>query len=199
MGQRGSFVAMSRRALVLFAAGALGVSLVGCSEGAPPTAVTGGAVPTESAPPSLLPIVVDSNVVDDTATLAPDTLFAGDPCTALAASDFTGVTFGGLGTGRLTDTQQPSDDVCTYVLKVGAKEMLVVVRARLAADFDQPAATDEETEVLSGIGNAARGVQHADSYEVFVQVDNGYFSVAAPDRGSARAMAKAAVKRALAG
>jgi len=188
---------MKRRALILLTAAVFGVAA--CSEDAPQTVTSGGAFPTESAPPSLLPVVVDSNVVENTETLAPDTLFGGDPCMALTAAEIAAVSFGGSGTGRLTDTQQPSDDVCSYVVSVGSKQVFVLVRARLAADFDQPAATDETVEALSGLGNAARGVAHADTYEVFVQVDNGYFSVTAPLKATARALAKAAVQRAMTG
>ncbi|MDP2289851.1 MAG: hypothetical protein Q8M22_01595 [Actinomycetota bacterium] len=169
--------------------------LVACQNNPPSsTPVTVGTVPIDSVATTLLPDVVISFVPDD--TLPPGTLFAGQLCNALTADDFDGVGIAGVGSGRLTATQELADDLCGYVVRASGDDYTVLVRARTAIDLEQPAPSGEEIEPLSGIGLAAVGVIRSDdTYEVIVQVESGYFSVASPDRSSARALARAAAER----
>jgi len=170
------------------------VLLAACqaSSEAPPDTV--GSLPIESAATTLLPEVVISFVPDD--TLPPGVLFGGNPCTALVVEDFAAVTIAGAGRGRLLETQDLADDICGYLVRAGGDDHTIIVRARSGADFEQPATTDFDPEALTGIGETAMGVDRGDTYEVYVKVANGYFSVTTPDRASARALAQAAAGRA---
>jgi hypothetical protein len=129
-----------------------------------------------------------------------DALFGGDPCTALTDADFRGVSLGGSGSGRVTDTAALSADSCQYLLQVGTREYEVVVQVQSPTDFLNPGVTDEVVDELDGPGLAARGVTHAtadgEEYEVIVKVENGFFSVTAPDQASAVALATKAEPRA---
>lgn len=146
---------------------------------------------------TLLPIELDTLPSDVTTTLAPHTLFGGDPCTALDEDDFARVTFAGVGAGELIDVGAASLDSCLYTVEAGDEEFLVLVRARTAADLGVTSSTDVEVEELTGIGEAAIGIERGDVYEVIVEVSNGWFSVTAPEAASAEFLAKVAVDRAL--
>jgi hypothetical protein len=160
---------------------------VGCGTSSPPPPDTVGEVTLDSVATTLLPDVVISYVPDD--TLAPGTLFAGLMCNALADADF--------GSATLSATRELADDLCGFDVRQGGVEYTVLVRARTATDLQQPAPSGEEIEALSGIGLDAVGVIRGDdTYEVIVQVEQGYFSVTAPDRATARALARAAAERA---
>ncbi len=168
----------------------------GCapSSSAPPA--SGGTLPRPSDAGTLLPIDLDTLPSDVTTTLASDTLFGGDPCTALEEGDFARVTFAGAGAGELIDFVAASLDSCLYTVEAGGEEYVVLVRARMAADLGVTSSTDVEVEELTGIGEAAIGVERSDVYEVIVEVSNGWFSVTAPDAASAKYLARAAVERA---
>jgi hypothetical protein len=51
-------------------------------------------------------------------------------------------------------------------------------------------------EELDGVGLAVRGLRQGRFYEVYVKVDNGFFTVLAPTRADAIALAKLAVPHA---
>lgn len=172
---------------------AVAVATAGChaSQGSDDPPDTVGSLPIAEVATTLLPDVVVSYVPDD--TLPPGVLFAGQLCTALTADDFSGVVVAGAGRATLLQTQEVADDVCGFVVQAGGDEYTILVRARNVADFEQPATSDFDPEALTGIGEAAMGVARADdTYEVYVRVPNGYFSVNAPDRASALALARAA-------
>lgn len=172
------------------------------------TSATGLTLPLPSGPDTLLPVPNDTQPPDVTDTLPPDALFGGDVCTALTDADLP---------GTLVDSGALSEDSCQYVVRVGGREMEIVVQLQSPADFLNPGVGDEEVDELSGIGLAARGVTHVlgagvstsdattDStvgvvvteYEVIVKVPNGFFSVTAPDRATAERLARAAEPRAV--
>ena len=172
---------------------AIALTTVGCqaSEGSdPPDTV--GSLPIADVATTLLPDVVVSYVPDD--TLPPGVLFGGLLCTALSADDFEGVVVAGAGRATLLQTLEVADDVCGFVVRAGGDEYTILVRARNVVDFEQPATSDFDPEALTGVGQAAMGVTRSDdTYEVYVRVAAGYFSVNAPDRASALALARAAV------
>ncbi|MEQ1699813.1 MAG: hypothetical protein ABMA25_06875 [Ilumatobacteraceae bacterium] len=179
------------------------MALAACDSAYEEPSVTVGSLPPEPPATTLLPEVVVSFVPDDTNTLPPDTLFGGNLCSALVAADFSSVTFAGVSTGRLTDTLDITDDLCGYVVRVSGTDYTIKVRARSQSEFSE---NGQQAEALTGIGVAASGVEReADesfpdgSYEVFVKVDNGYFSVLTTDASSAKSLAKAAVERAFQG
>lgn len=179
------------------------VALGACDSNYEEPSLTVASLPPEPPATTLLPEVIATFVPDDTNTLPPDTLFGGNLCTSLVAADFRSVTFAGVGTGRLTDTLDLADDLCGYVVRIGGDDFTIKVRARSESEFNE---NGQEAEALTGIGVAAAGLEReADdiypdgSYEVFVKVENGYFSVLTPDGPSARALAKLAVERAFQG
>lgn len=157
-------------------------------------------LPTPSAPDTLLPVPNDTQPPDVTESLPPDALFGGDLCTALTEDDFRGVSIDGRGAGRVTDSAALSADSCQYLVQVGSREYEVVVQVQSPGDFLNPGVTDEVVDELDGPGLAARGVTHAtaagEEYEVIVKVENGFFSVTAPDQASAVALATKAEPRA---
>ena len=154
-------------------------------------------MPRPSEAGTLLPIELDTLPSDVTTTLLPGTLFGGDPCTALEEGDFARVTFAGVGAGELIDFGAASLDSCLYTVEAGDEEFAILVRVRTAADLGVTSSTDIEVEELSGIGEAAVGIERSDVYELIVEVSNGWFSVSAPDAASAKYLAKVAVDRAL--
>ena len=155
----------------------------------PPDTV--GSLPLPEEATTLLPDVVVSYVPDD--TLPPGVLFDGQLCNALTADDLSSVSIDGAGRATLLATQELADDLCGFVVRAGGDEYTLLVRARSIADFEQPATSDFDPEALTGVGEAAMGVARADgTYEVYVRVANGYFSVNTPDRASALALARAA-------
>lgn len=192
---------MRSRALVPFVVAL--VALGACDSTYEEPSITVGSLPPEPPATTLLPEVVVSFVPDDTNTLPPDTLFGGNLCSSLVAADFSSVTFAGVSTGRLADTLDIADDLCGYVVRVSGTDYTIEVRARSESEFSE---NGQEAEALTGIGIAAAGLERNPdgvfpdgSYEVFVKVDNGFFSVLSTDATSARALAKAAVNRALQG
>lgn len=192
---------MRSRVLAPFAVALL--ALAACDSTYEEPSITVGPLPSDPPATTLLPEVVVSFVPDDTNTLPPDTLFGGNLCSSLVEADFRSVTFAGVGTGRLTDTLDLADDLCGFVVRVSGTDYTIKVRARSESEFSE---NGQQAEALTGIGVAASGLEREPddiypegSYEVFVKVDNGYFSVLTPDATSARALAKAAVPRAFQG
>ncbi len=184
---------MPPRLVIPFVAVLLAVG--GCKSDYSEPSDTVGSLPEQPAT-TLLPEVVVSYVPDDTTPLAPDTLFGGNLCSALVAGDFASVTIAGASRGRLLDTLDIADDLCGYVVRVSGDDYTIMVRARSENEFSE---NGQLAEALTGIGVAAAGLAHRedDTYEVFVKVENGFFSVRTPDEASARALARLAVGRAL--
>ena len=173
------------------------VLAAGCSGANEQPPGTVGVVPVASEVGTLLPVLADTVPPDITVTIAPGTLFGGDPCMALVADDFRSVTIGGVATGTLTSTSVLSEDTCGYDVRVRGDDVLVVVQVESADSFDNPVTTAQEIDKFDDIGEEAIGVARGDDrYEVIVRVSNGYFSVATPDRASARALAIVAAERA---
>jgi hypothetical protein len=161
----------------------------------PPDTV--GAVPLVSEAGTLLPVLPETLPPDDIGTIAPGTLFNGDPCTSLEAADFRAVTLAGVATGTLTTSSLLAPDTCGYEVRVRGTDYQVVVRAASVDDFDHPVTTAQEIDKFDDIGEEAIGVTRGEEhYEVLVRVENGYFGVLTPDKASARALAKKAVERA---
>jgi hypothetical protein len=173
-----------------------GTLAAGCTGDSEPTPQSGGTLPTPSDPDTLLPVPEGTEPPDVTTPLPPDALFGGDLCAALTADDFRGVRFGSSSSAQLDDTATLSEDSCQFELSAGGATYVVVLKARSQPDFVTPTQGDEPVEELDGPGEAARGVQFADRYEVTVRVSNGYFAVSAPTRAAALALATTAVPRA---
>jgi len=177
---------MQRRAVVFVLVALMGVVPAACSgsSATPSTETVGLPVPTD--PPDLLPVEDVTLPPDDLGTVPPGTLFHGDVCTALTASDFA---------GTLLDTQALSVDSCGYSVHTNAHDHVVLVQAQMQADFDQPPTT-AKLDTIQGVGLGAVGIEQGAEYEVIVKVANGYFSVTAWDRAEARSLAIAAARRA---
>jgi hypothetical protein len=187
---------MTSRAAVPLSALLLLVASCSATNTEPPDTV--GAVPVDSETDTLLPVLADTLPVDATVVIAPETLFGGDPCSALVEGDFGNVTFAGVARGEMTAMNMLAEDTCSYDVSAGSKAFTVIVQAQSADDFDHPVTTAQEIDQLTGIGDEAIGVRRSDDlYEVIVHVSNGYFSVSAPDKNSARALAAVAADRAL--
>ncbi len=171
---------MRRFALLAF------VALLGCTESPDAPSSSGqGPFPTPAAPETLLPVVYDTDPPDDTATLPADALFGGNTCTALVPADFAGL-------GAPGEPVLASADSCAFPLGDGN----VAVQLASPDQFSHPGNVDQEIAPVDGVGLDAIGVDLGDRYQVFVQVENGYFSVTAPDRRAAERLAKAAAGRA---
>jgi len=171
--------------------------LVACSgtNELPPDTV--GAVPLVSEAGTLLPVLPDTLPPDNTATIAPGTLFSGNPCSALVGTDFSSVTFAGAATGTLTSFSLLGEDTCGYDIRVGGTDYQVVVQVASPDEFDHPVTTAQPIDRFSDLGDEAIGVARGDDrYEVIVRVSNGFFGVTTPDENSARALAGKAVERA---
>jgi len=157
---------------------------------------TVGEIP-EASVTTLLPEVV---ITDPglTSSLPPGIMFAGDPCSALVAADFTTVSIDGLAPGTLVDSGLLSPDTCGYTVESGRSSFVIEVAARTQQDFEQPEQAGATTsEPVAGIGLGAVSYQRPDRrHVVIVQVANGYFSVTAPDAASAAELALIAVDRA---
>ena len=161
----------------------------------PPDTV--GAVPPASDAGTLLPVQPDTVPPDNTATIAPGTLFGGDPCTALVDTDFRSVTIAGVSKGTLTAFGLLGEDACGYDVRAGGSDYQVIVQAVSVDDFDHPVTTAQEIDKFDDLGEEAIGVARGDDrYEIIVRVGNGYFGVTSPDKASARALAAKAVERA---
>lgn len=208
---------MRRRALTTTALVAL-LLAVGCSgadpESLPPGTV--GALPPPPTPPTLLPVVTGTDVVD-TGTVPPDTLFGGNPCSALTDSDLRSAA--SLVPPAATDPTLPDDDLGTGVTAVVTVDpaddgpvttvavsgdacafqvsdpvrYTALVRVIGVFDYESP-----DLEMLSGIGIEAKGgalVEGDSRYTVLVKVDDGWFALEAPDRTTATRLARAAAGR----
>lgn len=175
---------------------AVAIALATCrpEETNPPDTV--GVVPEETTT-TLLEFIPDTDPPDPTAvpTVAPQTLFGGDPCLALTAEDFT-VVIDGRGRGQLVDVGALSDDTCGFVVIVVGEEYNISVQAIDQTAFGRPPADDEVRTALADIGLAAYIVPVDFDFTVWVKVSNGYFVVTAPDRELALHLAKAAARRA---
>lgn len=175
---------------------AVAITLVMCrpeSESPPDTV---GVVP-EQTTTTLLEYVPDTDPPDPTAapTVPPQSLFGGDPCTALVAVDFT-LVIGGVARGELIDVAPLTDDTCGFLVGVADQQFNISVQAIDATTFGRQPADDEERTALVDTGLSAFGVAGEAGYEVWVKVDNGYFVVTAPDQPTAMHLARAAAKRA---
>ncbi len=160
--------------------------LAACSTGGVATEETQlTLVPNPDTSDTLLPVITDNIETDDTGTLPPDALFGGDLCSALETSDFSGL-------GRVRDTSPLSLDSCQWT--VGTD--VVIVKLATPDDFARPGTADEEIAPIDGVGLDAIGVAHPDSYQVYVRVENGHFSVTAPTPSAAERLAGAAAERA---
>ena len=174
------------------------LSLMACSGQTTLPPDTVGPVPLASESGTLLPVLDDTVPGDNTVPLAPGTMFGGDVCSALTAADFKAVTIGGDAAATLIAATSLSEDSCGYEVRAGSTDYVIIVKAVAAVDFDHPVTTAQEIDKFSDLGEAAIGVaRNDDSYEVIVKASNGYFSVATPEKASARALAAAAVKRVL--
>lgn len=163
------------------------VALLGCTESPDAPSVSGQVpFPTPSAPDTLQPVVVDTEPPDNTDPLPADALFGGNLCAALDRADVSGL--GAFGTPELAST-----DSCVFPVGAGT----VVVQLATPDQYAKPGAEGQEIAPVDGVGLGAIGVDLTDRYQVFVQVENGYFSVTAADRRIAERLAKAAAGRAL--
>lgn len=192
------------------------VAVAACSDATvetPPGTV--GAVEPPSTLETLLPVVTDSTIeVIDTGSVAPGTMFGGNLCTALAEAEL--LSAASLVPSSGTDPEnvgseesvvEPgavgivavSADACRFVVREPVRYS-VLVRIRSVFDLrspelDDPAGGTLVADALSGIGSEAIGIDRGTTYEVVVEVDDGYFSVTAPDRDTATRLARAAVDR----
>jgi hypothetical protein len=172
---------MRRLALLAF------VALLGCTESPnAPSASGQGPFPTPAAPDTLHSVVVDTEPPDNTDTLPPDALFGGNLCGALERADTSGL--GTFGVPELAST-----DSCVFQVGSGT----VVVQLATPDQFAKPGVEGQEIAPVDGVGLGAIGVDLTDRYQVFVHVENGYFSVTAADRRIAERLAKAAAGRSL--
>ncbi len=171
---------MRRFALLAF------VALLGCTE-SPDAPTASGQVPfpAPATPETLLPVVNDTDPPDDTGTLPADALFGGNLCAALEPADFSGL-------GTLGTPEPASADSCVYPVGSGS----VVVQLATPDQFARPGTEGQEIAPVDGVGLGAIGVDLGGRYQVFVEVENGYFSVTADDRRPAERLAKAAAGRA---
>lgn len=189
-------VVLGRRRLAVTSLVFGALALAAChAESADPTDTVGEVV-IESAPTTLLPVVVDTEPPDVSTTLPQGLLFGGDLCSALTADDFARVPIDGNGTGDLIDQTPLSDDTCGYQLQLGRIEVTIMVQARQPSDFEVPGADGSAPEPVSGIGLEANVRELLDgTFDVIVHVDNGWFSVNSLDVASAVEFARRAVDR----
>lgn len=183
---------MSRRAHLLLVP-LLAIASAACSESAPTTTEAPPAPATSDAV-TLLPVVTPPNTPDT--TLPPDAMFGGNMCSALTAADIESTSYRGIGTAPLTSTDSPSPDSCSYTVGTDPRSATVLVQMISPDDFAAPPASNEIAEPVTGLGLAARSINHGATVEVQVQVRNGYFSVTTPDGASARRLAERAAPRA---
>jgi hypothetical protein len=165
------------------------IVLAACSAGGSsgPTETELTLVPNVSTSDTLQPPSSDTLEPDVTGSLPPDAMFGGDLCSALEKRDFAGM-------GRVRDTSPASIDSCQWTVGSGT----VIVKLATPDEFARPSTENEEIAPLDGVGLDAIGVDHGDTYQVYVQVENGYFSVTAANRENAESLAAAAAPRATA-
>lgn len=173
---------MVRRVVVMM------MVLAACSGGTDTTDVSGLTLPLPSPPDTLLPPPADTQPPDVTEGLPPDAMFGGDLCTALVDADLAFL-------GRVRDVAALSADSCEWQVGTTA----VQVQLASPAQFAQPGTADQEIAPVDGVGLDAIGVDLGGEYRVYVQVENGYFSVTAGSRIAAERLAAAAAERTLPG
>jgi hypothetical protein len=185
----------------------------GATAETPPGTV--GAIEPPPTLETLLPVVTDSTIeVLDTGSVAPGTMFGGNLCSALTEGELLSVA--SLVPPSGTDPEnvgseetvvEPgavgvvavSADACRFVVREPVRYS-VLVRIRSVFDYESPELVDPTGSTLvedtvTGIGVGAIGVASGVLYEVVVKVDDGFFSVSAPDRQAAIRLARAAAER----
>lgn len=164
-------------------------TVAACSAGGVTDTAPGtvGTIPEPETTDTLAPPLSDPEPPDTTLGLPPDALFGGDPCTALTDREMAFL-------GRVDEGTLATIDSCVWV--VGGDEQ-VVVQLATPDEFATPAPNGEEIAPVDGVGLGAIGVDRGATYEVYVQVENGYFSVTAPDRSAAERLAALAAPRAV--
>lgn len=175
---------------------AVAITLAMCRPESSEPPDTVGVVPDQSTT-TLIELIPDTDPPDPTAepTPPPRSLFGGDPCAALVAVDFT-LVIGGIARGVLIDVAPLTDDTCGYLIAVADQQYNISVQAVDVSAFGRQPGDDEERTALVDIGLSAYGVDGEAGYAVWVQVDNGFFVVTAPDQPTAIHLAEAAVGRA---
>ncbi|MFZ9628055.1 MAG: hypothetical protein ACO3C1_01740 [Ilumatobacteraceae bacterium] len=202
----------------------LAAAVSACSDNAaeaPPGTV--GAVPPPPTPETLLPLVTDTSVAE-TGSVPPDTLFGGDPCTALSVADLRGAA--SQVPPSATDPTLPADETGASVTAAATVEPVdagpvstvavsgdacefrvldpvrysVLVRITTVFEYETPdATTSSGTELdivaVPGVGTEAKGIDWGDRYEVLVKVADGWFVLEAPDRVTAVRLAGDAADR----
>ncbi|MBI4884508.1 MAG: hypothetical protein HY826_10700 [Actinobacteria bacterium] len=188
-----------RGALAAFLAVSLVVGVVTCRSQTTPVPDTVGIVVDETTPTTLLSFVPDTDPPDPTAepTVPPGTIFGGDPCVALVAEDFAATAVAGLGPAVLVDTSPLSEDRCGFLVAVADQQFNISVQVVTVREYGKAPADDEDRVAITGVGRSAYSVARSDTeFEVWVQVDSGYFVVVAPDAASASRLARRAAQRA---
>ena len=176
---------------------------------------TVGAVEPPATLETLLPVVTDSTIeVIDTGSVAPGTMFGGNLCSALSEAELlsaassippSGTDPENVGSEESVVEPGPvgivavSADACRFVVRDPVRYS-VLVRIRSVFDFESPDLDDPAggtlvKDAVPGIGSEAIGVERGVLYEVVVKVDDGFFSVTAPDRDVAVRLARAAADR----
>jgi hypothetical protein len=161
-----------------------------------PTLGTVGEVPEASATTFLPDVIITDPGI--TSSLPAGVMFAGDPCRALVATDFGSVSIGGLPPGSLVDSSLLSPDTCGYSVLSGRTDFTIEVAVRTQQEFQHPEQSGAaSSEPVAGVGLEAIGYERTDGkFVVIAHVDNGYFSVTAPDAASAAELAAIAAERA---
>ena len=137
----------------------------------------------------------DSTVDVADTTLPPNSVFGGDPCTALTADDIARVRLGAFGYGRLFRAQQPSSDSCLFLVLKGDQATTLLVKLISADTYNAPPAANETLLVVDGVGDDAEALTRDGSATVMVHVGERYVAVTAPDLDSATALARSIAPR----
>ncbi len=188
-----------RGAIAALLAVSLVVGVVTCRSQSVPAPDTVGIVVDETTPTTLLSFIPDTDPPDPTAepTVPPGTIFGGDPCAALTAEDFAAVPFVGLGRGVLVDVSPLDDDRCGFLVQVADQQFNISVQVVTVREYGSAPADGEERVALTGVGRSAYSLSRSSTaFEVWVQVDNGYFVVVSTDAISALRLARRAAERA---
>lgn len=156
-----------------------------CSAGGTSEPDPDATLPLPEATDTLLPIVSDTIAVETTASLPQDALFGGDVCAALELRDLSSLGATGRGIPQ-------SIDSCVWEVEAGT----VTVQLATEDEFDTPGGGGYDLVPLDGVGLRAVGIDLGAAFEVFVKVENGFFSVTAPTRDAAERLAAVAAPRA---
>ncbi len=161
-----------------------------------PSLGTVGQVPEASATTFLPDVIITDPGI--TSSLPAGVMFAGDPCRALVAADFAGVSIDGLAPGSLVDSSLLSPDTCGYSVLSGRTAFTIEVAARTRQEFEHPESSGAtSSQPVSGVGLGAIVYERTDGrFVVVAHVDNGYFSVTSADAASAAELAAIAAGRA---